>query len=82
MEKRYLFKNEFSGTSKKTGNAFRTVELHDPVTLENTTFFHDVNVPLDTTGLRFKDPVIVVHGVQNYQGKPNLTLVTIKKAQA
>jgi len=81
MEQRYLFKSDFTGTSKKAPfNQFRIIVLHDPVTLENTEFFHDVNIPLDTTGLKLKDPVIVTHSIRNFQGKPNLQISAIRKA--
>ena len=55
--KQMLFKEENKGISKKSGNAFHMLVLHDPDTLENISFFLREDSKLDTKNILFKDKV-------------------------
>lgn len=76
MQKIMIFKNRNSGTSKKTGNSYDIVTLHDPDTLENIDCFirnHEVL----TDGIDFKDEVIATFGMDIIFGKPQMVLTAI-----
>lgn len=83
MEQAMVFKKDFTGVTKNGGRPFRTIELHDPLTLENTTFFLNENLMdnIDTSGIKFKDKVVATFQVGNFNGQPRLDLVGLKKLQ-
>lgn len=53
----FLFKGDESGISKKNGNEWRRLTLHDPATLDNLDFFLDESSEVTTAGLKLKDKV-------------------------
>lgn len=55
--KQMVFKEENKGTSKKSGNPFHMIVLHDPETLENISFFLRDGSRVSAEGLKFKDKV-------------------------
>lgn len=65
----FVFKGENKGTSKKTGNDFHIVTLHDPTTLDNVDFFLRPGSNVSTTGIQFKDEVIATFGMEVVYGK-------------
>lgn len=80
LTKEMIFKKDENGTSKKTGNSFRVVELHDPATLDNISLFIREGTFVDTTGIQFKDKVHASFGMDFVFGKPQMVLKDIKKA--
>jgi hypothetical protein len=81
VEKIYGFKNYFEGSNKTTGKPFRILELHDYDTWTNTTYYLKPGQQLpELNNLKIKDKVIVTHGVETYQNKPQLTVEAIRKA--
>lgn len=80
MEKPFVFKKDDTGKSKKTGRDFRVIELHDPNTLENTSFFVRDHVNISTHGLQFKDKVIASFQMDIMFGRAELVIMSIRKA--
>lgn len=78
MKQTMVFKKDYTGTSR-AGQPFRTIELHDPVTLDNTTFFIQAGVLIDSTGINFRDKVEAELQMGTYNGKPTLNLIGLKK---
>lgn len=80
MEKNYVFKNKHTGTSKSTKKPFTMVELHDPITLENTTYFlqDGVEIP-DLDSFKIKDKVAATLDIGVFNGKTVVNLLGLKK---
>ncbi|MDO3682095.1 hypothetical protein [Paenibacillus ehimensis] len=76
----FLFKGEMSGTSKKSGNPYRSIELHDPNSLENMSFFLDPGNSVNTTGIQFRDKVFAEFAMEFRFGKLQPILKNLKKA--
>lgn len=72
--KEMLFKEEVKGVSKKTGEPYRMVVLHDPATLENISFFLNDDSNISVTGLKFKDKVKAVFELGFQYGRPQMQL--------
>ena len=81
MQKEMIFKSENEGTSKKPPyRNFRVIELHDPITLDNVSFFQRDGYIIPTEGLKFKDRVIASVGMDIVYGKLQSILVGLRKA--
>lgn len=80
MQKEFIFKSDHTGVSRKNNRDFRVVELHDPVTLENTRFFIRDGQHVSTSGINFKDKVIALFEMDIMFGKPDVVLQSIRKA--
>lgn len=80
IKQEFLFKSEMSGTSKKTGNSYHSIELHDPNSLENMSFFLEPGNSLNTTGILFRDKVIAEFAMEFKFGKLQPVLKNLKKA--
>lgn len=81
MLKNYIVKQAAEGTSKKSGNKYRMVELHDPTTLENTVYYlRDNQQHIDLKPLSFKQEVLVTHGIETFNGQAKLTIESIQIA--
>lgn len=78
MTQKLVFKDSFSGTAKQTGRPFSKITLHDPSTLENSDFFLQPGVTIDTKGFKLGDPVLAEYGPVNRNGRMELTLVSLK----
>jgi hypothetical protein len=77
---KYLFKKDFTGKGKKPPyNDFRLIELHNSETLENTTFFVDVEAPIKTTDLKLRDCVEAAFSMKVLYGEAKLVLESLKK---
>lgn len=72
--KQMLFKEEVTGTSKKTGEPYRMIVLHDPETLDNISFFIDQDSKISVTGLKLKDKVNANFEIGFKYGKPQMLL--------
>jgi hypothetical protein len=79
IKQEFVFKQDRSGKSKKSGNDYRQIELHDPSTLDNVSFFIDVNSNVNTTGLNFKDRVVAEFTMQLRFGQLQPILESLKK---
>lgn len=79
MEKPFVFKKDDTGKSKKTGRDFRVIELHDPNTLENTSFFVRDHQTINTAGIQFKDKVIASFTMDIMYGRAELVITAIRK---
>lgn len=55
--KQMIFKEETQGVSKKSGNPYHMLVLHDPENLENISFFLREGSKVSAEGLKFKDKV-------------------------
>lgn len=77
MEKDFVFKSDASGT--KNGRNWRSIELHDPITLDNTRFFVQEGQNVSTAGINFKDKVKASLFMDIRFGKPELVLAEVKK---
>jgi hypothetical protein len=75
----FIFKGESRGTSKKSGQAYHMIELHDPSTLENVSFFIREGSSVSTTGINFKDRVLASFGMEVVYGKLQPALHQLKK---
>lgn len=80
LTKELLFKGTRKGESRKTGNPYHMISLHDPSSLENTDFFIPDNVEINTDGLKLKDRVIATFTLEFVNGRSQLALLAIKKA--
>ena len=69
LQQKFIFKSENRGTSKKSGNNFHIVTLHDPETLENVDFFLRPGTSVSTDGIYFKNEVIATFGMEVLYGK-------------
>ena len=78
MKKEFIFKSVNSGTSKKNGRPFVMVELHDPQTLENTSFFIPDGRHIETSQIVFKDNVIAELSMDFAYGRPQLNLIGLE----
>lgn len=79
ITKEFVFKGANSGISRKSGRPYATVELHDPSTLENTTFFLNEGQTVSTDGINFRDKVAASLEVTISNGRPAFILHGIKK---
>jgi len=55
------------------------IELHDPSTLENVSFFIREGSSVSTTGINFKDRVLASFGMEVVYGKLQPALHQLKK---
>lgn len=78
--KTMLFKEFNAGTSKKSGNEFRMVVLHDPLSLDNISFFLDADSPVSVQGLQLRDKVVASFGMEFRFGRLQPVLIDLKKA--
>lgn len=80
MEKAYVFKQYREGANKTSGKPYKILELHDPNTLENTTFYlkEHQNIEILKT-LKLHDKVNATHGVEVFNGKAQITVENIRK---
>lgn len=78
MEQQFLFKSSFTGTKKNSTEQFTIIELHDPLTLENITFFPPVN-SINTNGMVLKTPVKATLQMSVFNGKPTMVLNSLVK---
>lgn len=79
IKQEFLFKGEMSGTSKKSGRPYHQVELHDPNTLENMSFFLEQNSSVNTTGILFRDKVVAEFSMEFRFGNLQPVLQKIQK---
>ena len=79
IEQEFLFKNDNSGISKKTGKPYRMLQLHDQSTLENVDFFLDEESTISTEGLKLKDKVKASFAMQSKYGKFTPVIVQLQK---
>lgn len=75
-----LFKSYKEDISKKSGNPYRMVELHDPESLDNVSFFLDADSPISVEGLKLRDKVEVMFGMDVRYGRIQPVLQSLKKA--
>lgn len=80
LTKEFIFKSDHTGKSKKSGQDFRVIELHDPVTLDNTRFFIRDGQNVSTSGINFGMKVIAAFGMDIVYGRTELVLQSIRKA--
>jgi len=78
--KEMLFKEYTQGTSRKSGNDYRMVVLHDPVSLDNISFFLDNDSPVSVAGLQLRDKVTASFGMEFRFGRLQPVLIDLKKA--
>lgn len=76
----FIFKSDHTGTSKKSGQPYRVIELHDPVSLDNTRFFIRDGQNVSTSGINFGMKVVASFGMDIVYGKTELALQSIRKA--
>lgn len=81
MEKSYVFKSYREGTTKASGKPYKMLELHDPNTLENTTYYLKEHQVINHTTYKLHDKVTVTHGIETFNGKAQLTVEAMRKAQ-
>lgn len=55
--KEMLFKEYVEGIGKRSQNPYRMVVLHDPVSLDNISFFLDEQSNVNVNGLKLRDKV-------------------------
>lgn len=80
ITKQLVFKQEVTGTARKTGKPFRMVELHDPRSLENTKFFLREGSSVNAHGLAFGDKVLASFSAEILYGKMEFVLDALQKA--
>lgn len=80
MEQKYQYRELFEGKAKKTGKPFTVLKLHNPDTLEPVEFFLQDSDQVDCTGLKRKDVVIVTLRQDVFQGRVQLAVAAIRKA--
>lgn len=78
MQKKFIFKSRRQGTSRND-NQYHMIELHDPKSLENTTFFVQEGVTIDSTIFTFKDEVMADLDMEIRNGKPEFVLIGLSK---
>lgn len=79
LVKQMQFKGENQGKSKKSGNDYHIITLHDPVTLDNIDFFIREGSTVSTHGIQFKDKVQASFGMDFVYGRPQMVLLELKK---
>lgn len=80
LQQVFVFKGENKGTSKKSGNEFHIVTLHDPETLDNVDFFLRPGSQVSTVGINFKEEVIATFGMEVVYGKLQPVLKALHSA--
>lgn len=80
LVKEMLFKQDFTGISKKSGNQYRRITLHDPATLENMDSFVNDDVRIDTEGYKLRDKVVATFAMDYRYGRMEPVLVGLRKA--
>lgn len=78
--KQMLFKEFQEGISKKSGNPYRMVVLHDPKSLDNISFFLEENSSINVNGLQLRDKVEAIFSMEFRYGRLQPVLQSIKKA--
>lgn len=76
-----VFKSYKEDTSKKSGKPYRMVELHDPQSLDNVSFFLDAESPITVEGLQLHDKVTATFGMEVRFGRIQPVLQGLRKAQ-
>jgi len=79
IRKQFIFKQEVSGTSKRSNRPYRMIELHDEATLDNTKFFLREDSKVDTTGLKFKDRVMASFSAEMVHGRLEFVLDSLER---
>lgn len=79
LQKEFVFKQVIQGTSKKNGRPYTMIELHDPSTLENSTFFIPDGKNVSTEGIILRDKVAASFEMDIQFGKPQLVLTALIK---
>lgn len=73
-----LFKEYSEGISKKNGNPYRMVVLHDPVSLDNVSFFIEEHSSISVAGFKLKDKVKAAFSMEFKYGRLQPVLQSIK----
>jgi len=76
----FLYKEAVKGTSKRNGNDYHMIVLHDEKTLDNVTFFVGDDTSIDTTPFKLKDSVTASFEMAIRGGKMVPVLIKVVKS--